>query len=155
MDIYQRQDFSDGIFKEYPAGAFVWGTGSNSEEASLTYGTQNFKIDNILFQAKEYSAWTTEKQTGLTPANDYFRNYGIIAPNGSAPDARDYTQMKNVSVMYQQPPKGGTTGNAIRTWAYGGASINPTNGTMVDQVAYMCYRGLRVVCANQFVIVSA
>jgi hypothetical protein len=25
QDIFQSQDFDDGIFKEYPAGAFVWG----------------------------------------------------------------------------------------------------------------------------------
>jgi hypothetical protein len=40
QDIFQSQDFDDGIFKEYPAGAFVWGTGTNSEEASIAYGTQ-------------------------------------------------------------------------------------------------------------------
>jgi hypothetical protein len=155
MDMFQSQDFDDGIFKEYPAGAFIWGQGSNSEEASIAYGTQNFKIDNILFQKKEYKPFNTEFQTGLTPATDYFRNYGVIAPNGSAPDARDYTPMKNVSVMYQTPPKGGTTGNGIRTWAYGGGSINATDGTMKDSVSYITYRGLRVVCPNQFVIVSS
>jgi hypothetical protein len=155
QDIFQGQDFDDGIFKEYPAGAFIWGQGSNSEEASLTYGTQNFRIDNIMFQVKEYKPFNTEFQTGLTPATDYFRNYGVICPNGTVPDARDYTPMKNVSIMYQQPPKGGTTGNAIRTWAWGGGSINATDGTMVDRVSYISYRGLRVVCANQFVIVAA
>ncbi len=155
MDIFQRQDFDDGIFKEYPAGAFVWGEGSNSEQASITYGTQNFKIDGIMFQAKEYKPFNTEYQTGLTPNVDYFRNYGIIAPNGSAPDARDFTMMKNISVMYQQPPKGGTVGNGIRTWAYGGGSVNATDGTMRDNVSYITYRGLRVCLANQFVIVSA
>jgi len=154
-DIYQSQDFDDGIFQEFPAGAFVWGTGSNSEEASITYGTQNFKIDNVLFQKKEYRPFNTEVQTGLTPAVDYFRSYGIIAPNGTTQDARNYTLMKNISVMYQTPPKGGTTGNGIRTWAHGGGSINATNGTMTDNVSYICYKGLRVCLANQFVIVSS
>ncbi len=155
QDIFQRQDFSDGIFKEYPAGAYVWGTGSNSQEANVAYGTQAILIDGVLFNVKEYSPFNTEVQTGKTPQTDYFRNYGIIAPNGSAPDARTFTMMKNISVMYQPPVKGGTTGNAIRTWAWGGGSINATDGTMRDQVSYMSYRGLRVVCANQFVIVSA
>ncbi len=154
-DIFQNQDFDDGIFKEYPAGAFVWGTGSNSEEASMTYGTQNFKIDGILFQKKEYAPFNSEYTTGLTPSVDYFRNYGIIAPNGQTMDAKNYTPMKNVSVMYQVPPKGGTTGNGIRVWPYGGGSQNPTDGTMTDNVAYITYRGLRVCLANQFVIVSA
>lgn len=155
MDIFQSQDFDDGIFKEYPAGAFVWGTGSNSEEASISYGTRNFKIDNILFQTKEYAPFNTEYQTGLTPSDDYFRNYGIVAPNGSAPDAKNFTMMKNISVMYQEPPKGGTTGNAIRTWNYGGGSTNATDGTMKDNVSYITYRGLRVCLANQFLIISA
>lgn len=155
MDLFQRQDFSDGIFKEYPAGAFVWGEGSNSEEAKIAYGCQSMLIDGILFNAKEYSPFNAEVQTGLSPNDDYFRNYGVIAPNGSVPDAKDYTMMKNVSVMTQTPPKGGTTGNNIRTWAYGGGSVNATDGTMKDNVSYITYRGLRVVCPNQFVIVSA
>jgi len=154
-DIYQNQDFDDGIFKEYPAGAFVWGQGSQSEEASITYGTQNFKIDGILLQKKEYSPFNTEYTTGLTPNQDYFRNYGIIAPNGTTQDARNYTPMKNISVMYQEPPKGGTVGNGIRVWPFGGGSVNPTDGTMADSVAYITYRGLRVCLANQFLIVSA
>lgn len=155
MDIFQRQDFSDGIFKEYPAGAYVWGQGSNSKEASVAYGCQELLIDGVLFQVKEYSPFNTEKTTGLTPTNDYFRNYGIIAPNGTTVDARDYTQMKNISVMYQTPPKGGTVGNGIRTWAYGGGSVNATDGTMRDNVSYITYRGLRVCLAQQFVVVSA
>jgi len=155
MDLFQRQDFSDGIFKEYPAGAYVWGQGTNSEEAKVAYGCQSLLIDGILFNVKEYAPFNTEVQTGLSPNDDYFRNYGIISPNGSVPDARDYTIMKNISVMTQTPPKGGTTGNSIRTWAYGGGSINATDGTMKDSVSYISYRGLRVVCANQFVIVSA
>ena len=155
MDIYQRQDFSDGIFKEYPAGAYVWGQGSNSKEASVAYGCQELWIDGVLFQVKEYKPFNTEVTTGLTPTNDYFRYYGIIAPNGTSVDAKDYTQMKNISVMYQEPPKGGTVGNGIRTWAYGGGSVNATDGTMRDSVSYISYKGLRVVCPNQFVIVSA
>jgi hypothetical protein len=155
MDIYQRQDFSDGIFKEYPAGAYVWGQGSNSKEASVAYGCQELLIDGVLFQVKEYKPFNTEVTTGLTPTNDYFRNYGIIAPNGTTVDAKDYTQMKNISVMYQEPPKGGTVGNGIRTWAYGGGSVNATDGTMRDNVSYITYRSLRVCLANQFVIVSA
>lgn len=155
QDIFQRQDFSDGIFKEYPAGAYVWGTGSNSKEASVAYGCQELLIDGILFQVKEYKPFNTEVQTGLTPNDDYFRNYGIICPMGTTTDAKDYTVMKNVSTMYQEPPKGGTVGNAIRTWAWGGGSLNATDGTMRDHVSYISYRGSRVVCANQFVIVSA
>ena len=104
---------------------------------------------------KEYKPFNTEVQTGLTPSTDYFRNYGIISPMGSTPDAKDYTMMKNISVMYQEPPKGGTVGNQIRTWAWGGGSLNATDGTMRDHVSYITYRGLRVVCPNQFVIVSA
>jgi hypothetical protein len=59
------------------------------------------KIDGILLQTKEYKPFNSEYQTGLTPADDYFRNYGIIAPNGAVPDARDFTMMKNIGIMYQ------------------------------------------------------
>lgn len=155
QDIFQRQDFSDGIFKEYPAGAFVYGTGEKSKEASVAYGFQEILIDGYLLQVKKYSPWNTEVQTGKTPTTDYFRNYGVIAPMGSVPDARTAQVMKNITVMVQEPPKGGTIGNGIRVWQWGGGSMNPTDGTMRDHVEMISYRGLRVVSPNQFVIVSA
>lgn len=155
MDIYQRQDFSDGIFKEYPAGAYVWGSGTNSQEAAVAYGTQQMLIDGVLFKAKEYSPWNTEVQTGKTPTTDYFRNYGVIAPQGVVPDAKTYTPMKNISVMVQNPQGGGSTGNGIRVWQWGGGSMNPSDGTLRDHVSMITYKGLRVCGANQFVIVSA
>jgi len=155
QDIFQRQDFSDGIFKEYPAGAFVYGQGEKSKEASVAYGFQEILIDGYLLQVKKYSPWNTEVQTGKTPTTDYFRNYGVIAPQGGTTDAKDYTPMKNIQVMYQQPQKGGTTGNAIRVWPWGGGSLNPTDGTLKDHVSMITYRSTRVTGANQFVIVSA
>ena len=152
QDIFQRQDFSDGIFKEYPAGAYVWGSGENSQEAAVAYGTQQLLIDGVLFKVKEYSPWNTEVQTGLSPNADYFRNYGFIAPQGETRDARDVTKSyKNITVMYQQPNKGGTIGNGIRVWQWGGGSQNPTTGTMNDNVEMITYRGTRVCAANQFV----
>ena len=155
QDIFQRQDFSDGIFAQYPAGAYVWGSGSNSQEAAVAYGTQQLLIDGVMFRVKEYSPWNTEVQTGKTPNVDYFRNYGVIAPMGTVPDAKTYTPMKNITVMVQQPQGGGTTGNGIRVWQWGGGSMNPSDGTVRDHVSMIKYTGLRVCAANQFVIVSA
>ena len=155
QDIFQRQDFSDGIFKEYPAGAYVWGTGSNSQEAAVAYGTQQMLIDSVMFRVKEYSPWNTEVQTGKTPNIDYFRNYGVISPQGSVPDAKTYTPMKNITVMVQQPQGGGSVGNGIRVWQHGGGSLNPSDGTLRDKVSMVKYTGLRVCAPNQFVIVSA
>jgi hypothetical protein len=154
MDIFQRQDFSDGIFKEYPAGAFVYGTGERSKEASIAYGFQEILIDSVLFKAKEYSPWNTEVQTGLTPANDYFRYYGVISPMGTVPDAKTYTPLKNITIMYQQPQRGGSVGNGIRVWAYGGGSVNPTDASLIDKITMATYRGIRVAGANQFIVVS-
>jgi len=155
QDIFQRQDFSDGIFKEYPAGAFVYGSGEKSKEASVAYGFQEILIDGYLLQVKKYSPWNTEVQTGKTPTTDYFRNYGVISPQGSVPDSKTGQVMKNITVMVQEPPKGGTTGNGIRLWQWGGGSMNPTDGTMRDHVEMISYRGSRVCAPNQFVIVSA
>lgn len=154
-DIFQRQDFSDGIFQAYPAGAFVWGTGTNSQEAAVAYGTQQLLIDGVLFKVKEYSPWNTEVQTGKTPNVDFFRNYGVISPQGVVPDAKTYTPMKNISVMVQNPQGGGTVGNGIRVWQWGGGSMNPSDGTLRDHVSMIKYTGLRVCAPNQFVIVSA
>ena len=157
QDIYQKQNFSDGIFKEYPAGAFVWGSGEKSQEASVAYGFQNFFIDGYMFQTKKYANFNTEVVYGKTPDNDYFRNYGIIMPLGESRDARDSSKSyKNITIMMQQPPKGGTIGsNGLRVWQHGGGSLNPTNGKMEDKVEMICYRGARVSQANQFIIVQA
>ena len=157
QDIYQKQNFSDGIFKEYPAGAFVWGSGEKSQEASVAYGFQNFFIDGYMFQTKKYSNFNTEVVYGRTPDNDYFRNYGIICPMGESRDARDSSKVyKNITIMMQQPPKGGTIGsNGLRVWQHGGGSMNPTNGKMEDKIEMICYRGARVAQSNQFIIVQA
>jgi hypothetical protein len=153
-DIYQRQDFSDGIFAAYPAGAFVYGQGEKSKEASVAYGFQEIFIDGYLLSVKKYSQFNTEVTTGLTPNVDYFRNFGLIYPMGETKDSRTAQAYKNITVMYQEPPKGGTVGNGIRVWQFGGGSPNPTDGTMTNQIAMITYRATRVCAANQFIIVQ-
>lgn len=152
MDIFQRQQFSDGIFKELPAGAFVWGTGEKSQEATMAYGFESVYIDGYMLKCKKYKPFNSEYTTGKTPAVDFFRNYGLICPNGETIDARDASKVyKNIQIMYQAPPAGGTIGNAIRVWQEGGGSRNPTDGTMRDRVHFITYRGSRVSAANQFI----
>jgi hypothetical protein len=153
-DIFQRQDFSDGIFAAYPAGAFVYGQGEKSQEASVAYGFQEIYIDGYLLSVKKYPQFNTEVTTGLTPNVDYFRNFGMIYPMGETKDAKTAQVYKNITIMYQQPPVGGTVGNGIRVWQYGGGSPNPTDGTMTNQVAMITYRGTRVCAANQFIILQ-
>jgi len=156
QDLFQKQNFSDGIFAAYPAGAFVWGQGEKSQEASVAYGFENFFIDGYMFQTKKYGNFNTEVVYGKTPTTDYFRNYGIICPMGESRDARDSSKAyKNISIMYQNPVKGGTIGNGIRVWQHGGGSANPTNGKMEDKVEMIAYRSSRVAGANQFIIVEA
>jgi len=156
MDIFQRQNFSDSIFKEFPAGAWVWGKNENSEDAAIAYGVQSMKIDGYMFLAKKYKKFNTEVTTGKTPVNDFYRNFGVVCPMGESRDAQDASKVyKNVTVMYQDPPAGGTIGNGIRVWQWGGGSRQATDGTMKDNVSQITYRGMRVVAANQFVIVQA
>lgn len=156
QDIFQRQDFSDGLFKEFPAGAFVWGQGEKSEEASVAFGFQKLFIDGYMFQVKKYKQFNSEYTTGKTPNVDFFRNYGMIIPMGTTSDAQDTTKVyKNLTVMAMNPPKGGTIGNGIRVWQHGGGSTNPTDGTMKDNIQMICYRGTRVCLASQFIQVEA
>ena len=156
QDIFQNQNFSDGMFATFPAGAFVWGSNERSEEALLNYGTRAINIDGYMLSVKKYKNFNSEFVYGITPTNDYFRNYGFIAPMGETRDAKDVTKSyKNITVMFQQPNKGGTTGNGIRVWQHGGGSQNTTNGTMNDNVEMITYRGSRVVAANQFINVQA
>lgn len=155
QDIFQNQDFSDGLFAAYPAGAWVWGSNEASEEAAISYGVRSILIDGYMLKVKKYKQFNTEVTTGKTPVVDYFRNFGLICPQGSAPDSRDSTKnYKNIQIMYQEPPRGGTLGNGIRVWQHGGGSMNPTNGKMEDRVEMITYRGSRVVACNQFVIVE-
>jgi hypothetical protein len=153
-DIFQRQDFSDGLFSAYPAGAFVYGQGEKSKDASVAYGFESIYIDGYMFQIKKYPAFNTEVLTGQTPQTDYFRNFGLIYPMGETKDSKTGNTYKNITIMYQEPPVGGTIGNGIRVWQYGGGSPNPTDGTMTNQIAMITYRSTRVCAANQFVIVQ-
>lgn len=154
MDIYQRQDFSDSLFNAYPAGAWVWGSNERSQEAAINYGVQSIMLDGYMFKAKKYMGFNTEVTTGKTPGVDFFRNFGVIIPQGDTEDAKDSTKRyKNVSVIYQQPVKGGTTGNGIRVWQWGGGSVNATNGQMVDSIEMITYRGIRGAALNQAIIV--
>ena len=157
QDIYQRQNFSDGIFKEFPAGAFVWGEKAASEEAAIAYGAKSLDIDGYRLEVKKYPLFNTEYSTGKTPTTDRFRNFGIISPlSGETRDAKDATKSyKNIQVMVQPPVGGGTVGNGIRVWQHGGASLNPTSGKMEDKVEMICYRGIRVCLANQFIVVQS
>lgn len=157
MDVFQRQQFSDGIFQQFPAGAWVWGSNEKSEEAAIAYGVQSMKIDGYMFRAKKQGRmFNTEISTGKTPDVDYFRYFGIICPFGEVPDARDSAKVyKNITVMMETPVGGGTVGNGIRVWQHGGGSRNPTDGTMADYVEMIQYKGMRVVGGNQFVIVGA
>ena len=155
QDIYQNQNFSDGLFAAFPAGAWVWGSNEKSEEAAINYGAKSIAIDGYHFKVKKYRPFNTEFISGVTPATDYFRNFGMICPQGETRDAKDASKLyKNITVLYQQPPKGGTIGNGIRVWQWGGASQNPTTGTMNDNVEMITYRSTRVCAANQFVIVQ-
>jgi hypothetical protein len=156
QDIYQNQNFSDGLFAAYPAGAFVWGTAEKSQEAAMTYGTRQLYIDQYMFSVKKYKQFDPEYVYGVTPLIARFRNYGFIYPQGETRDAKDVTKSyKNITIMTQPVPKGGTVGNNIRVWQHGGASMNPTNGTMNDNVELYTLRGSRVVAANQFINVEA
>ena len=147
QDIYQNQNFSDGLFAAFPAGAWVWGNNEKSEEAAINYGCKSISIDGYLFKVKKYRPFNTEFLSGVTPTTDYFRNFGLICPQGETRDAKDASKLyKNITIMYQQPPKGGTIGN--------GSSQNPTTGTMNDNVEMITYRGSRVAAANQFVILQ-
>ena len=119
MDVFQKQDFSDSLFAAFPAGAFVWGQGEKSEEASVSYGFKNIYIDGYLFQTAKYKQFNSEVVYGVTPDIDYFRNFGIIIPQGTTRDARDSTRVyKNLTIMFQEPPAGGTIGNGIRIWQH-------------------------------------
>ena len=154
-DIFQRQDFSDGLFTTFPAGAFVWGQGEKSEDASVAYGFNKLYIDEYMFMIKKYPQFNTEYTTGKTPSIDYFRDFGLLYPMGKTQDSRSGNTYSNLTIMYQQPPIGGTIGNAIRLWQYGGGSPNPTDGTMTNQLAILTYRGTRLCSANKWLILQA
>jgi hypothetical protein len=155
MDIFQSQSFSDSLFAEFTAGAWVWGQNEKSQEAALAYGVRSILIDGYLFKAKKNASFNTEVVYGKTPTTDYFRNFGVIIPQGEARDARDASKSyKNLQVMYQKPPKGGSIGNGIRVWQHGGGSVNATDGTMRDKVSQIAYMGSRVVAPNQFIVVQ-
>jgi hypothetical protein len=156
QDIFQNQDFSDGLFAAYPAGAWVWGSNEKSQEAAINYGCRSINIDGYMLSVKKYKLFNSEFMTGVTPNIDRFRDYGFIYPQGEVRDAKNVTKAyKNITIMTQPVPNGGSIGNNIRVWQHGGASLNPTNGTMNDNIELYTLRGTRVAAANQFINVQA
>lgn len=160
MDIFQRQEIDDTLFAQYPAGAFVWGSGSASEEASVAYGFDNFKIDGYMLQLRKYSPFNTEVVYGKTPNTDQYRNFGIILPQGTVNTKYNNGvqtksgKLKNVQVMYQEPRGGGTIANGVKVWQYGGAAPENLTATMQDTVSMITYRAIRAAGLQQFFTVS-
>jgi len=157
-DLQQSHAIDDGIFKEFPAGAFVWGQGEKSQEASVAYGFASMLLDNgYLLQKKVKSDLNTEVTTGKTPANDYFRNFGFLYGQGQTSDSRTGTSYSNATVMYQEPPAitNGTIGNGLRLWKWGGGSENATDGTMNNKMEIVTYKGIRLCAANKTVFLQA
>ena len=160
MDIFQRQEFDDTLFAQYPAGAYVWGSGSASEEASVAYGFDNFKIDNYMLQLKKYAGFNTEVTHGKTPDVDQYRNFGIIMPQGTVNTKSNnggvtkQSKLKNVQVMYQEPMGGGTIANGVKVWQYGGAADENMTGTMDHTVSMITYKAVRAAGLQQFFTVS-
>jgi len=160
MDIFQRQEFDDTLFAQYPAGAYVWGSGSASEEASVAYGFDNFKIDNYMLQLKKYAGFNTEVTHGKTPDVDQYRNFGIIMPQGTVNTKSNnggvtkQSKLKNVQVMYQEPMGGGTIANGVKVWQYGGAAEENMTATMDHTVSMITYKAVRAAGLQQFFTVS-
>ncbi len=160
MDIFQRQEFDDTLFAQYPAGAFVWGSNSASEAASVAYGFDSFKIDNYMLQLGLNTAFNTEVTHGKTPTTDQYRNFGMIIPQGGVNTKFDTGtgpktgKIKNLQVMYQEPLGGGTIQNGVKVWEYGGnAEVNMT-GTLNHSVSMVTYQGVRAAGLQQFFSVT-
>lgn len=158
QDIFQNQEFSDGLFAAYGGGAFVYGTnGSTTEEASVAYGFKNLNIDDTLIQTTQYP-FNTEEVYGRSPAIDAYRNFGIIIPQGTVYDKGTAKRIPNLSIMYQEPPPintaAGSVVDGLKVYRHGGASPNPTSGTQDDHVEMVSYMGLRTGALNQFQLVT-
>lgn len=160
MDIYQRQSIDDTLFAQYPAGAFVWGQGSASQEASVAYGFDNFKVDNFMLQFGLNASFNTEVVYGKSPLVDKYRNFGIIIPQGQIQTKSNNggitktSRLKNLQVMYQEPMGGGTIANGVKVWEYGGAAPDNLTATMQHTVSMICYKAVRAAGLNQFFTVQ-
>ena len=163
MDIQQRQEIDNTLFNSYPAGAYVWGSGSASEEASVAYGFDNFKIDGYMLQLKKYAGFNTEVVYGKTPTTDQYRNFGIIMPqgevntkygNGGSMGGVNKGRIKNVQIMYQEPLGGGTIANGVKVWEFGGNADTNQTGTLNHTVSMVTYQAIRCANMKQFFTVS-
>lgn len=157
QDIFQNNDFNDGLTAQYTAGGFVYGTGSASKEASVAFGFREFYIDGFLLQIERYAPFNTENVYGRTPTIDKYRDFGIMIPQGTTYDRERARTIPNLTIMYQEPPTvqapSGSIGNGIRVWRHGGGSPNATNGTLTDSVEMVSYKGLRAAAMNNFQLV--
>ena len=160
MDIFQRQEFDDTLFAQYPAGAYVWGSGTASQNATVAYGFDAFKIDNYMLKLGKYAGFNTEVTHKRTPAVDQYRNFGIIIPEGEVTakygngGGVQRGRLKNIQIMYQEPMGGGTIANGVKVWEYGAGAPENLTATMQHTVSMITYKGIRLAGAQQFFTVS-
>jgi hypothetical protein len=157
-DIRFNQDFSDFLFSNFTAGAFVYGTGIASKDAVINYGLKEVNIDGYNLGIKKYQGFNNEAMTGRATTNDRFRNFAFIFSENMKYDPKTQTDHPTMELMYMEPSVidagVGTIGNGVRLWTWGGGSGRATDGTMINRVEMYTAKAFRNRAANQLITIS-
>jgi len=162
QDIYQRQELDDEIFTTYNNGAIKWQEAYGADMIEIGYGFSSIKIDDIQYDMKLYRPFNSETVYGKAGTTSQYRNYGILIPQGKFYDSRNTVPYKNLSVVSNSVPNVGTTSSGgaddirlVTTGMFAEAGPNSSVTTTANFSARMlCYKGLRVAGANQFIQVK-
>lgn len=150
-DNYQYDELMNQLFQTYNGGAIIWDFAGKSQEAAVAYGFSSLALGqgyNIHF--KKYRPFNSEAVYGRASANSQFRNYGILIPMKQWDDPVQKTKIPTMRVMYQAA-EGKPEIVSVDTGMF---ARTPTNNNANLVITNLCYAGLEVFAANQFVIVS-
>jgi hypothetical protein len=150
MDSFLRQYVDEELFAKYSAGAIQWGSVGGNQELAVKFGFDSIKIGGVTFHLKKYLPFNTESVYGVSQAGHKYEKFGILMPQKDGRDASNGDKVPSCRVIYNEVEKG----QELKVWETGALAKTPTSDKMELNVHHMCYAGLQVFGANQFIIVK-
>lgn len=152
VDVYGFQEIQSKLFALYPSGAVLWDSVGGSAEAAAKYGFKSLDIDGFTFHWKKHLPFSPEAVYGVAPAaTPFYKNYGIMIPQGTYRDPIKGKDSSTITVMYQDIPNAGE----ILAYESGGLAQSNKTTDMNLVITMITHKGLRLSAANQCVILEA
>ena len=150
-DAYQYDELMNQLFQTYNGGGVIWDYAGGSEEAATSFGFKSISLgQGYVLHFKKYKPFNSESVWGRASSNSKFRNFGILIPMKQWTDPVRNTRIPTLRVVYNAP-EGQPEIISVETGMF--AKV-PTNNNANLTITNICYAGIEVFAANQYVIVT-